>query len=1299
MSSIQLPLAPQKHANQQLFSDYYLDNTLPKRPDWNALEAEAAAMLPTIKQLFDQYVPSNNEAQLENDVIRPVLDALGHTFALQVSLRTPDGTKKPDYVLFNDEPTATALRTQVLDDALLAGKAIAVADAKAWDRALDQAMRVGSDPFSNKNPSYQIAFYIQHSGLDWGILTNGRMWRLYHRDSAHKLDRFYAVNLPELLDDPQRFLYFYAFFRRAAFDQTASLNLNDILNQSRTYARQVSDSIKLQVYTALRHVAQGFLDVPANRFDRNDPATLRQIYDGSLIVLYRLLFLLYAEARELLPVRSNASYAQNYSLHAIKHEIAQHFDRGTHLLANSSSYWGRLRDLFEFIDQGSPPLDIATFNGGLFDPAEHPFLEQKRVGDAHLMQAIDLLTRVDREFVDYRDLAERHLGTIYEGLLEFQLQPLAQPDGGFSLDLLNDKGERKASGSYYTPDYIVQYMIEQTIKPAALAAIANATSDQAKINAILRLNVLDPAMGSGHFLVSATEYLAQFLVDLGVQSDEHHNDEADIAFWRRQVAQSCIYGVDLNPLAVDLAKLSLWLVTVAKDKPLSFLDHHLRVGNALVGATLDNLRPRVRRTRNQVNTNQASMLDDSDMRRSLGIAVDSMFLIEGSAADSVQAVKEQERMYQQLRHDLTDKYGRLANLATAQYFGVEFDPNLWDTLADVALERRNDVPQPLRDMVQQAQAIAAERWFFHWELEFPEIFFDKHGASLGEQAGFDVVLGNPPYVRQEQISAIKPFLAEQYTTYHGVADLYVYFFEQGIKKLRDNGYFSFISSNKFMRANYGAPLRGLLTTNTAIQDIVDFGELPVFNEAATFPAILVARKRSATTQQVRISKIKHLRFSDLAREVERANYQVGMASLADGGWSLANNDVANVLAQIHATSVSLGDYIGNKLYRGILTGYNEAFYLDQATRDALIHADQRSAELIKPLVVGDDVRRYQIERKQRYLIFIRRGININDYPAIKQHLNQFRQRLEPKPANHAGEWHGRKAGSYQWYEIQDTVDYFRYFEQPKIVYPEIGKEPRFTIDTEKLYPNNKCFIIAREDYYLLALLNSRLLFAIAKTMVSVLGDEDAGGRLELRAVHIQHLPIRRINFVTEASERAKHVSNLWLMYTSNQHEALLTRINAMLDPADDHSDVVHDLVAQLAQAMLNLHKQRNEQRENLMLDLEGILSNDELGKIQRLWTPPKASNAEAERELGALAQRKLDLRDDFAQLTEAQWKWLIKQRLKTVPSMSGMVQIYRQHQPMLAQLDHTITRTDTLIDQIVYRLYNLSDDDIRVIEN
>lgn len=256
-------------------------------------------------------------------------------------------------------------------------------------------------------------------------------------------------------------------------------------------------------------------------------------------------------------------------------------------------------------------------------------------------------------------------------------------------------------------------------------------------------------------------------------------------------------------------------------------------------------------------------------------------------------------------------------------------------------------------------------------------------------------------------------------------------------------------------------------------------------------------------------------------------------------------------------------------------------------------------------------------------------------------------------------------------------------------------ETRSFVSTKDIYN----FLITDENYnllYLVAIINSRLVSYLYLSQDTIATKDDFR---QVTLTGIRNLPIRRINFVTEASERAKHVSNLWLMYTSNQHDQVLTGIRTMLDPADDHSDVVHDLLAQLAQAMLNLHKQRNEQRENLMLDLEGILSNDELGKIQRLWTPPKASNAEAERELGALAQRKLELRDDFAQLTEAQWKWLIKHRLKTVPSMSGMVQIYRQHQPMLAQLDHTITRTDTLIDQIVYRLYKLSDDDIRVIEN
>ncbi len=207
-----------------------------------------------------------------------------------------------DYVFYRDLAARDANKNKTLDDTLPTQGAFAVGDAKFWDWPLDTALKTKTgDPFTNKNPSYQIAFYIQHSGLAWGILTNGRRWRLYYKDTAHKLDRFYEVDLPELLarDDQAAFLYFYGFFRRAAFDDHP-LGLDTLLRASTEFARGIGDNLKQQVYTALRHLAQGFLDYTPNGLP-SDPATLKVIYDHCLIVLYRLLFALYAEAASCCP--------------------------------------------------------------------------------------------------------------------------------------------------------------------------------------------------------------------------------------------------------------------------------------------------------------------------------------------------------------------------------------------------------------------------------------------------------------------------------------------------------------------------------------------------------------------------------------------------------------------------------------------------------------------------------------------------------------------------------------------------------------------------------------------------------------------------------------------------------------------------------------------------------------------------------------------------------------------------------------------------------------------------------------
>ncbi|TMB82660.1 MAG: class I SAM-dependent DNA methyltransferase, partial [Chloroflexi bacterium] len=324
--------------------------------------------------------------------------------------------------------------------------------------------------------------------------------------------------------------------------------------------------------------------------------------------------------------------------------------------------------------------------------------------------------------------------------------------------------------------------------------------------------VLDPSMGSGHFLVEATEYIARFLVELNIQP-EGVTKEAELVYWKRRVVQSCIYGVDLNPLAVELAKLSLWLSTVAKDRPLSFLDHHLRTGNSLIGTRLADLavapNGNGKTKKQEAPRAQLSLFDDEVFRQSMTLAVNLMWLVEDSPAQTLVQVKEQEQLYTEMREKLMGKYGKIANLYTATRYGISIDPTLWKPLVDFATDRILTAPAQFSEWLQEGTIIADKRGFFHWELEFPEVFFDKHGQPKREQAGFDAVVGNPPWIRQEMFSEDKVAL-KRYRVYHGVADLYTYFIELGNTFMKDRGHFGFITPNKFVRANYGAPLRKFL---------------------------------------------------------------------------------------------------------------------------------------------------------------------------------------------------------------------------------------------------------------------------------------------------------------------------------------------------------------------------------------------------------------------------------------------------------------------------------------------------------
>ncbi|RLC61147.1 MAG: hypothetical protein DRI48_11080, partial [Chloroflexi bacterium] len=772
-----------------------------------------------------------------------------------------------------------------------AAEALAVGEVKRWDTSLGKKRRGGGPRFEDRNPSWQIDYYLRATGLDWGILTNGRLWRLVHRDTSHRLQIYYEVDLVQLLKeaDPDRMRYFTLFFRQAAFrrDARGRVFLDDALAASNAYAVELEEDLQENVYRALGRLMQGFLDLPANDLTPDD---LGAIYDNSLYLLYRLLFILYGESRGLLPL-GNDQYRANYSLTRIKNEIAR---LEVTPASRTTLYWGQIKNLFHIINGDDAELNrslgVPRYNGGLFDPEKHPFLEENEVGDRALVEAIDLLSRrtteAGREFADYRTLGVRHLGSIYEGLLEYRprlagepmvavgdewLAASEAPEDARVIErrapgevyLVTDRGERKATGSYYTPQYIVEYIVEHTLGPLVARiseSISESANGQAFVEAILDLKVLDPAMGSGHFLVEATEFLALALAtDPYVTTEE--TTEEDLTYWKRRVVERCIYGVDKNPLAVELAKLSLWLSTVAADRPLSFLDHHLKCGDSLIGAWVEELGEvppvmlskralKERKARYDAGARQANLFETRLIEK-LPVVMGRILEITEQESKDYDTVRAKEAADQAVR-ELKEPFQAVADLWTSAYFGNEFVNGEYDE-ALMKIGQPNELME--LPAVQRARAIADRRRFFHWELAFPEVFYDQNGQRLGERAGFDAVVGNPPYgadLSEEETS----YLLASFSLQSYQLDTYMLFIEKGLELARLTGFWGMIIPNTWLLNLYSDQIREHIFNEATVSSIVHY-QRPVFPEATGDTEITVLRKeRPEKTHQVEIRLIE-----------------------------------------------------------------------------------------------------------------------------------------------------------------------------------------------------------------------------------------------------------------------------------------------------------------------------------------------------------------------------------------------------------------------------------------------------------
>jgi type I restriction-modification system DNA methylase subunit len=881
MSQATLGEAPYRNSN--LFTNYYLDNRVQSLDQWN-VDDEAEVAFERLRSLWkaeSDLLGSYGEDELLDVWIDEVLDELGYATLSETTL--PDGGGYTDRLLFDsrEERAEAARRRQNGETEAMFGSVAAVLEAKQWDASFTERF---SEQRSYRDASHQIKHYLEHTpeATEWGILTNGQQWRLYGTKD-YATETYYEVNLPEILErgDLEAFKYFYTFFRPTAFaDAGGSTFLDTVWNESETAAQELGEDLQDSVFTALRVLAEGFVETNDLDIDPDDDERLAELKEQSLVYLYRLMFVLYAESRHLLDPEDpdkRAEYRENFGLNQLRREVYESvsegraFDEFSHF---STSYWSRLDDLFGLIDTGEAELGVPPYNGGLFDADDHAFLANNEVADRYLAEVLYRIgTTEDTDggdaLADYADLDTRHLGSIYEGLLEhkFRIAPeqyaAVAEDGGQvwqpatevsvtdavetveagELYVVNDDGERNATGAYYTPDYVVTYIVEKTVDPLLAEIDEGLRTDGLEPSdreyfkryweSVLDLTILDPAMGSGHFLTKATGYLTERVMSVVREQEIQGYDEQSL---RREIAKECIYGVDVNGMAVELAKLSMWLETLAADKPLAFLNHHLKRGNSLVGSDIYEVLDEEDNT--DGDGTQTTLLDDFDKirRNTLKHVRELIGELESIDNDELDDIKRMEGKYEEVRND--PHYRRLiefTNVHTAEQFGLDVPGEAYRTMAG-AIDSEDDWTSEVanEDWFASAQIMAKEEQFFHWELEFPEVFVSRDNQS--HLSGFDVIIGNPPYAK---ISNEEAQLADSSVS----ADLYSQFISKSIDILGDERMLSFITPTSWETGpDYGGTRKKIIQSGH-LQRLINL-PYDVFEDAYVDTAIFVWEKSS-----------------------------------------------------------------------------------------------------------------------------------------------------------------------------------------------------------------------------------------------------------------------------------------------------------------------------------------------------------------------------------------------------------------------------------------------------------------------
>jgi len=730
----------------------------------------------------------------------------------------------------------------------------------------------------------------------------------------------------------------------------ALLNEHSLENNEISRLKKISktqEEITKEVY---KEYSNFRLKLLINLVQNNEKISKEVIFESANKLLDRFMFILFAEDRGLIPANSIDAIIKQY-------ENAHEWGEDTLLYEYYKKY-------FYFIDVGNAKVKIPKYNGNLFKPDAQ--LENLIIDDEIIKADLSHLSAYD--FSD--DVDVEVLGHIFEQSLN-DLEKIKE--SLFVEHKIVDT--RKKDGVFYTPKFITEYIINNTI-----AKLCDDKKEDLKLYEVIKdtkkakekrrntlhnyreylenLKIVDPACGSGAFLTASFRYLLQehkwIQNELGKAGAGLFNFH-DID---KQIIEKNLFGVDINGASVGIAKLSLWLQTAKRDRPLSNLMQNIKSANSLT--------------------------------------------------------------------------------------------------AD-------------------------------WSELFPEIMAD---------GGFDCVVGNPPYVRQESIKELKPALKEIYSVFTGTADLFVYFYELAQNILKTDGLNGFICSNKFYNAKYGKNLRNMILTKTTIKSIVDFNGVQVFEDATVDSTITILKKGFSENNIFQISLKDYKHFFDMQQN-----------DLSTENFTFLGKRELDLKKKLEKNGTVLKDW-DIDIKSGIKTGFNEAFIIDGAKKDELIKEDKKSAEIIKPLLRGRDIKQYSYEFADKWIIATKLDSHEyleEKYPIIFEYLVQYQNKLANRGQckNRGGK------GQHHWLELDNnpTDKYFQEFEKEKILWIELSDLGKFTLDTQGYYAEMTVFFIAGENLkYLLALLNSKTVFWYFDLICA----ESGVGTNRWKKTYVNQLPIPKI---------------------------------------------------------------------------------------------------------------------------------------------------------------------------------------------